>query len=285
MRAQPSGISSFVIAILATFSMPNVAAFADDPAVANPSAEAAGSNMVTNIKGTLKGIQRGVLMVTRDDGTEVMVQMPQMASSLMFIADAKPAFLQRGMLVRFKGSFNANGVSAAPIDKIEVFQPINLQNIPGHSREPFVPGVHPEEKHGGKKPVGMAKYQIVGNLMGVNPNGTMVVQAGKIPVTVMVSQTATLQIRYNNLTLAQEGDAVTVAGFYNPPDETKLRGDRIAVTTDRVYGEPEKKTPRRRTTRRTRDTAKAKTDDAADVKKEAASGEENGAPAKVEDAQ
>ncbi|MGB7342733.1 MAG: hypothetical protein WBD20_00825 [Pirellulaceae bacterium] len=242
------------IAAMAICSSPS---HADDPPAAGFSN--APANEVTKFKGTLKGFQRGVLQVAKEDGSEVMIQLPASADAFTFVADAKPPFLQRGMMVRFRGTFAANGTAQMPIEKVEIFQPINLQGIPGHSRERFMPGVHPVDKHAAKKPVGIGEYTVVGSLMGINANGAIMVQAGKIPVAAPLAQTATFQIRFNNLSLAQEGDVVNVAGFYNPPDETKIRGDVISVTTDRIYGEPTEAPPRR-----SRRTPKRTTKDAAE---------------------
>ena len=280
----PSFFFRFAILVAVLVTLSARTSSAADPPVAAGSANA---NMVAKIKGTIKGFQRGVLLVTRDDGTDVMVQPPAKATSFTFVAEAKPAFLQRGMLVRFKGSFNANGVPTAPINKIEIFQPINLKSIPGHSREAFTPGVHPEDKHG-KKNAGVANDQIVGTFTGVYPNGTVFVKAGNVPVTATVVPNVQLQIRYNNLSLVKEGDAISVAGFYNPPDDTKIRGDQITITTDRVYGEPVEPTPATRKTRRTRDTKKdagSATKDAGSATKNADNLTEKAAPAKADAAE
>lgn len=65
-----------------------------------------------------------------------------------------------------------------------------------------------------------------------------------------MTPTAKLEIRFNNLNLAQEGDSVSVAGFYQPPDETTIKGDRVTITTDRIFGEPVE--PTKRVSRRRR---------------------------------
>ena len=258
---------------------------------AAPAQPPAMANEITSFKGTLKGFKRGVLTVTREDGTDVMVQLPQDAAAFVFNASAKPQFLQRGMMVRFQGSFAPNGNPTAPVMKVEIFQPVNPQAIRGHTRELFTPGVHPVDRHGGKKPTKVAKYNIVGSLMGINNAGGMMVQAGKIPVSAQLDATATFQVRYNNLNLAKEGDPVSVEGFYTPPDDTKIRGDRITVTTDRVYGEyTEPEVPKRRGRRTTKD-AKSNDANAADKidskgkinSKEMNSGEDAAAKASAED--
>jgi len=222
----------------------------------------AAANEVTQFKGTLKGLQSGVLSITREDGTEVMVQQPDDIASFTFVATAKPAFLQRGNLVRFSGVFGPTGMAAAPIEKVEVFQPVQANRLQGHAREKFIPGIYPADRHAPKKPVAMAKYNVVGNLMGVNAGGIMMVQAGKQPVQVPLAKDATFELRYNNLNLAKEGDAVSVSGFYQPPDDTKVKADRVTITTDRVYGEATEQTPTRRPRGTRRDKAEDKEESA-----------------------
>ena len=57
------------------------------------------------------------------------------------------------------------------------------------------------------------------------------------PLQIPLAPQATFEICYNNLSLAQEGDPVSVSGFYQPPDETGFEHERITITTERVYGE------------------------------------------------
>lgn len=217
-----------------------------DPPAGLPTAN---QNMVTEFKGKLKGFQRGMLIVEREDGTEIMVQPPEDRSAFQFIATAKPAFLQRGMMVRFNGTFNQAGVPMAPVPRLEIFQPITGK-VPNHSREKFLPGVHPDRKDRGKPPQPTANYTVVGQLMGWDASGGFMVRAGQRAVRAQLTQTPTFEIRFNNLNLAQEGDPVSVAGFYQPPDETMVRGDRVTITTDRVFGEPVEPTKQTRRRRR-----------------------------------
>ena len=221
---------------------------ADPPAVS----QAAGSNMVTEFKGTLKSFQRGVVVVLRDDGTEVQVQPPDDASAFQFVATAKPAFLQRGALLRFTGTFNQAGVPMSPVMRVELFQPITGK-VAGHTREKYTPGIYPESKQRNRQPQAIANYNVVGGLMGLDvSSGAMVVQAGNRPVRAQLSPDAKFEIRYNNLNLAQEGDPISVAGFYQPPDDTKVKAERVTITTDRVYGDPSTEPPKRTSRRRSR---------------------------------
>ena len=221
---------------------------------ANPGVGAgfgANQNMVTEFRGKLKGFQRGVVYVQKEDGTDVMVQIPESISNFQFVALAKPAFIQRGQLVRLSGDFNpANGMAISPINKVELFQPVT-GGLVGRAREQFLPGVYPLNR--GENPQAFAqpmRCRVVGAVMGLNANGVLVLQAGGRPLQIQLAPEATFEVRYNNLSLAQEGDDVSVSGFYQPQDETRIRAERITVTTDRVYGEMTEETPKRATRRR-----------------------------------
>ncbi|WP_146518558.1 hypothetical protein [Stieleria varia] len=227
--------------------------------------EAVGDSII-NFDAKLKGFQRGVLTVTREDGVDVMVMPPDDISTFQFIANAKMPFLQRGMMVRFSGSFGPTGAAITPIDKVQVFQPVPVAGMAHHTKDLFTPGVHPVDRNAPKKPVAVAKYNIVGNLMGINNAGVMMVQAGKTPLQVPLAQDVAFQIQFNNLNLAQEGDKVTVSGFYQPPDDTKVKADRVTITTDRIYGEPSDTKPVSR--------RKSRREPAADEKKEVAEASE-----------
>jgi hypothetical protein len=214
----------------------------------------ANANMIAEFRGKLKGFQRGIVYVQKEDGTEAMVQLPESISNFQFVAIAKPAFLQRGQLVRLSGAFNpTNGMAVTPINKVELFQPVT-GGLSGRTREQFIPGIYPEQR--GENPQAFAEpvqCRVVGAVMGLNANGVLMVQAGGRPLQIQLAPEATFEIRYNNLSLAQEGDEISVTGFYQPPDENRIRAERITVTTDRVYGEfsdePPKRATRRRATR------------------------------------
>ncbi len=159
------------------------------------------------------------------------------------------------MLVRFAGTFSQAGVAQSPIAKVELFQPIPGK-VAGNLRHKYLPGVYPDKRAAvPEAQSGIAKCDVVGSLVGIDATGLMMVQAGKVPVQIPLVQNASFEIRTNNLSLAQPGDPVSVSGFYNPPDETKVLADSITITTDRVYGEAVagqtgRQRPKRRTRRR-----------------------------------
>lgn len=182
-----------------------------------------------------------MIVVTREDGTECLVQFPDKITSLSFIAKAVPGYLRRGTPVRFAMAIGPNGAPISPVEKLVIFAPLAPGAVPRSQAAKFTPGVHRDEqqtRQAGQAvaPVG-GKVDVVGTLIMINPQGAMAVQAGGTPVNTMVAQDAEIEIQMNNLSLAQAGDEVKVEGFYNPPDETKVKAQRIKITTDRVIGE------------------------------------------------
>ncbi len=209
------------------------------------------ANEITEFKGTLKGAQGNVITVTREDGTECMVQFPDEITSLNFVATALPAYLRRGMPVRFATVLGPTGMPMMPVEKIEIFSPLPAAAVPHSHSTRYTPGAHSADRKAPQRGAPLTgKVDVVGSLMILNPQGGIAIQAGTTPVQTMVSPNAKLEIRLNNLSLAEPGDSVSVVGFYQPPDETKVKASQITITTDRVYGEEQPKKSRTRGTKR-----------------------------------
>ncbi|TWT64689.1 hypothetical protein [Allorhodopirellula solitaria] len=201
-------------------------------------AAGAAANEVTKFSGKLKDARGNVIVVTREDGTDCMVQFPDEITSLKFSAAAVPGYLRRGTPVRFAMAIGPNGAPISPVEKIEIFAPLGPGAVPRNQTAQFTPGVHQagrQARQRGATPGG--RVDVVGTLLMITPQGALAVQAGNTPVKTMVAPNAEIEIQMNNLSLAQAGDEVEVEGFYNPPDETKVKAQRIKITTDRVIGE------------------------------------------------
>ena len=99
--------------------------------------------------------------------------------------------------------------------------------------------------------------------MGWDATGQIAVQAGRRPLRVQLAEKATMGIRFNHLNLAQQGDAVTINGTYRLPDDTKVVGKTIAVSTDRVQTGTATSTP---ATERSKRGRRGADDDAGDEK-------------------
>lgn len=204
---------------------------------------AAGANAVTEFEGELKQTRGRLLMVTKADGTDVLVQAPQEVTGLVFTADAERSFLKQGLPVRFTAEFTPAGAPTAPLDEVSIYQPVPTKRLGRAARQRFVPGVYPlsprQKVRGGlpASPRGPSEFRIVGKVMGIDAEGLMMVQAGNRPIRIPLAPDASLKIRFNHLRLAQPGDTVAVSGFYQPPDERRVRAERVTVQSDRVFGE------------------------------------------------
>lgn len=192
----------------------------------------ANQNMNIEVEGKLAGFKQGMLLVTREDGVEVTVKPPEDALGFDFQAPIEGSFLQRGMMVRFNGNFNKAGIATDPIDALTAFLPLT-EKLAKKKSDEFVPGIYPGEKKS-NLPDGVSNYKVVGKLMGWDATGLVAVQAGRRPLRVQLAEKATMNLRLNQLNLAQQGDTVTITGTYRLPDDTKVVAKTIAVTTDRV---------------------------------------------------
>lgn len=222
-------------------------------------------NQVTEFEGTLKVSRGNMVMVGREGEADVLVQVPDDVADLTFVAEATPEFLRPGMSVRFESEFGADGVPTGPVDRLEVFHPVPATRLNRVLRERFVPGVYPQ----GQPPAGQpaaaaagepatvpggppdargrqaapgpanttARYRVVGSLVGRDENGMMMIRAGNRPLRIPLADEADIEIRFNNLTLAQPEDAVTVAGFFQPPDQTRVKAAKMMIHSDHVFGE------------------------------------------------
>lgn len=201
---------------------------------------------VIEFKGALKDSQRNLIIVTRDDGTDVTVKLHDDPTRLRFIADVKIAFVRPQMMARTVVSLGPAGVPVSPVDRVELFQPVQTTAVTGSAKESFTPGVHSSSREKRNPQLGFApgNYNVVGMVVGMDNNG-LYLNTGRGPMPIPLSPEAKIGLVYNNLSLAQQGDPVTVSGFHQPPDETQVIANSVTIRPERVYGEAEDN-PRRR---------------------------------------
>jgi len=200
----------------------------------------ADNRSILHVDGTFQGMARMIIKVVDADGTEILVQLPQDLTRVRFNADADPQGLRPGMMVRFQASFGPGGVPLEAVKQVEIFHPLRQPKMPARVAETMTPGIYPEAKAPANRAGGFVpgKYRIVGSLVGVAPGGWLVVSTGQTPIRVMMDQGVKFVVRTHSLELAQPGDRVTLDGFYNEPDKTKVVADTLTVSTDRVIGTP-----------------------------------------------
>lgn len=206
------------------------------------------ANEVTEFQAALRGVRGNVLIVKQEDGTEAQVMIPDHPAALTFVAEAEMAFLRPGMAIRFEVEFDRGGIPTGPVDKIEIFHPPQSRRMTRAMRERFVPGLYPKDDQLVPQ-AGPAMYRVVGNVAGMDESGALILRAGTRPVRVALTEEPKLEIRFHHLNLARPDDTVEVAGFFQPPDETRIKAERVTVKSDRVFGEQDDQAGARRETR------------------------------------
>lgn len=195
---------------------------------------------VIEVRGKYKEIRGNLMIVTRDDGTDVSVLLHEDPTKLVFAAEAKPQWIRVGMLVRVESMFGPGGVPPAPLDTVEIFQPFQAKQVTTAQREMYWPGIRsldakPNDAAGQPQGFQPGKYRIVGPIAGIGNSGIMI-NTGQMQVPIPVAADAKWLIRFHNLSLAEPGDLVHVTGFHQPPDETQVKAGSVRIAVDRVYG-------------------------------------------------
>lgn len=226
---------------------------------------------VINVSGKLKefDVRRNVITVTREDGTDVFVMAHEDPTRLLFSANAKPEWIRVGMLVRIEAMFGPAGTPLVPIDNIELLEPFQAGKANPHVRERYMPGVYPVDpkpnnQQGQQAGFQAGNYRVIGTIAGMDRTGIMV-NAGETRVPLPIAADAKWLIRYHSFSLAEPGDTVTVNGFHQPPDETKIKANNVQISVDRLYGEQVPKVRPKKRTRATspKEEAKPKPEEAA----------------------
>ncbi len=224
------------------------------------SAQTLGSSVpfdtVIHLKGTLKGVRGNLLTITKADGSEVAVKLNEDPTKLVFSAEALRTWVRPGIFARVNVAIGPNGKPSAPIEQVELFRAFAATKLSGQQKQRYSPGIHASDRSAPKPNPNAAntyppgKYTIVGQVVGVDGSGVML-NTGKARIPLPTTPDAKFLIRYHDLTLAQPGDPVSLDGFHQPPDESKVIASVVRVTTDRIYGQAvENDTRRGRTSTR-----------------------------------
>jgi hypothetical protein len=206
---------------------------------------------VINVTGKYKSIRGNILVVTREDGTDVSVMLDPDPTRLVFSATAKPEWIRTGMLVRLESMFGPTGQPPAPVETIELLQPFQASREKPPRGDYYMPGIYSLDNPNGQRPPVFqpGNYRVIGPIIGMNAAGIMV-QAGQMQVMIPVAADAKWQIRFHNLSLALPDDPVQVSGFHKPPDETQVKAGDVRVTVERLIGEVAENPRAKRRTRR-----------------------------------
>ncbi len=197
-----------------------------------------------SLAGTLQGLQPGLLHVVNDGGEQWLVKAPTRTEDITYEASAHPSWLQPGMYVQFKGTFDQRGKSVKPVSQLTVITPhadTRIGAIPDTSL-----GVGAGDLFGEVKPVETnpktqqpttVALTVTGRLAGVE-NGVIRVTAGNAVVDAQLTSDAAIAVELSNYALARPGDKVSLSGWYLQKGQGYAT--RLLVRAAQPLGSPKK---------------------------------------------
>jgi hypothetical protein len=174
-----------------------------------------------SLDGVLQGAQQGLLQVVSDGGEPWLIKVEARPDAILYQAAADPGWLQPGMYVQFKGTFNKHGKSTAPLTEVTVFTPnetTSLGAFPDRGAEAAGDQLFAETRPEPKvkpKPVQpeTLSLNIAGRVAGVE-QGKIRVAAGDAVVEAELDEKTAVSVDLNNIVLARPGDKISVNGWY-----------------------------------------------------------------------
>ena len=197
--------------------------------------------------GTIQGIKGNVLHVVGEEGGQWLVKLPDNVQHVTVSGSALASWLQRGMWVRFYGTFDKKGAAQQPIQELFVFSP----GQPGQERnaELYTVGIFPEgaataglkgvfDDEGDRKPAPeVADYRVIGRLTGFS-GGMLSVSAGRGGVKAPLAEDARISVSISDLRSIRIGDNVEVNGWHLPNQKTHIFAERLTVKPAVPLGTP-----------------------------------------------
>lgn len=210
---------------------------------------AATAREIIQVRGKLDGMTGKIAKVDAGDEGEVFVHLPITPSNFRFRAEFDSRGLQPGMLVRFNANFGPAGQPIESIKEVEIFQPIQFPGMPKAVKDAMTPGLYSKANKSSPSPrtgIAPGAYSVVGNLVTVTPDSWIVVSAGQFPVRAMLSPDHRFRVNTHTLELVQPGDDISVNGFFDGNDRSRVLADTFTVSSSRVIGEPVEKAKKTR---------------------------------------
>ncbi len=210
---------------------------------------AATAREIIQVRGKLDGMTGKIAKIDAGDEGEVFVHLPNTPSNFRFRAEFDSRGLQPGMLVRFNANFGPAGQPIESVKEVEIFQPIQFPGMPKAVKDAMTPGLHSKANKTSASPrtgIAPGAYSVVGNLVTVTPDSWIVVSAGQFPVRAMLSPDHRFRVNTHTFDLVQPGDDISVNGFFDGNDRSRVLADTFTVSSSRVIGEPVEKTKKTR---------------------------------------
>lgn len=193
------------------------------------------------LEGKLQGMPGGLLQVVNAAGEPWLVKVETGPENITYQALAHPTWLQPGMFVQFKGSFDPRGKATEPVSQLTIFTPkadTQLGAFPDSgSRLGGELFANTRTQPKAKPQPEVASYSIVGRVAGWEHN-KLRVAAGNATVETELADDATIDVELSNYALARVGDKVSVTGWY--VQKGQGWANRILVRAAQPLGAPKK---------------------------------------------
>jgi hypothetical protein len=197
-----------------------------------------------NLEGALQGLQPGLMQVVSEGGEPWLVKIEARGENVSYVATAHRSWLQPGMYVQLKGTFDRRGKAVAPLSQLTVFTPQANTQL-GAVPEGGASG-SANELFGEAKPQGRPKPKaqpdtynlaVVGRVAGLD-DARIRVAAGAAVVEAELADQAVISVEMNNYALARPGDKVSVNGWYLQKGQGIA--NRLLVRAAQPLGSPKK---------------------------------------------
>jgi hypothetical protein len=205
----------------------------------------------TEISGTIKAMQGGMLQVAASGGENWLVQVEARPQDIVFQGAADPAFVKNGMLVEFKAKVNKRGVAADPVQGLTIIsvregRGVGVQaegGAAGGQAELFAPKAEETEKKGPKGKPEDPVYRIAGQVTKMGRLGDMTINAAGTTIKADLAKDAKVSVDVNHLDFAQVGDKVEIRARYPMGQKAAGQGlaSQITVIGASTLGEPKKR--------------------------------------------
>lgn len=174
------------------------------------------------VKGTIQGVQNGLVQIQSEDGQSVVAGIAPSPNGFNFEAAVERAAVKPGMLARFTAPAGTNGKFVAPIDRLDIIMPF----VPPQDREPtpreyaqHVPGIYPEAML--NPALQSPDVHVVGVVRNIDKD-KLVLLCGDKPMSVELGENLRIEFHGNSLNMVAPGDQVINATVVANPNSNEI---------------------------------------------------------------
>ena len=209
------------------------------------------SMAIAKVEGRWDAFSQGIIKILNAENKEVFLHSDN-DTLVTYKAEAEPAWLMPGYMVRFSASFDQNSKATAPLKAIEVFTPRTGRRMSPEEMREQTPGITREDKpqlEGAKAPETDKKppkgkpakkdatpapgqtFRVVGQIGGIQNNVLTVLAS--TPIQIEIDPAAVVTVTSNDLVsainLIVKGDGVVVSGLTNPAQPSQVYCEQITI--------------------------------------------------------